>query len=217
MALSVSVPEPLRRGLQTIATLPEQTFQALMSALKTIPLEIRQHRVFPDVTVPGLEEGQTQAILQTVFGMVIGRAQPRVTVADAVEGLVDSVSRLIKDDQIETFRRRATEILSLEALDLITRANNVLLEHSCTYSNARIISDIRAVFGDDVTRQPEAAVIVHMLNIVYYSAGRRENMSVALDEKDIDNFIIVLERARSKNNTLKETIKKINLQYIGVR
>jgi hypothetical protein len=49
MARSASIPEPLRRGFVEIATLPEPAFQDFVTALKAIPIEIRQHRVFPDI------------------------------------------------------------------------------------------------------------------------------------------------------------------------
>jgi hypothetical protein len=55
-----------------------------------------------------------------------------------------------------------------------------------------------------------------MLNVIYYSAGRRETIAVALDEKDIDQLITVLERARVKGKTLRGTIEKTGIKYIGV-
>jgi hypothetical protein len=123
----------------------------------------------------------------------------------------------LTEEMVGTLRHRAKKILDVESLHLIAKAHSVLLEHSCTYSSARIVSDIRTVFGDDISSQPEAAVIVHMLNIVYFNARRREISSIAMDEKDIDQLIAVLERARTKSKSLRETIEKSGVKYVGVK
>jgi hypothetical protein len=216
MARSASIPEPIRRGFREIASLPEPAFQDFLAALRAIPIQIRQHRVFPDVDLPNLPENG-EAIKSATFALVIGRAQPRVSIEQAIDGIAEALSSSGFDDtMLNTFRRRAAAILSIPSLDLIARAHSVLLENACTYSSTRIISDIRAVFGDDVASEPQAALIVHMLNVIYYSAGRRETIAVALDEKDVDQLIATLERARAKGNTLRGTIEKTGVTYIGV-
>ena len=64
---------------------------------------------------------------------------------------------------------------------------------------------------------PAAAVLVHMLNITYYNARRRERFAVALDQKDLDKMIDVLERARAKEKTLRSMIKAQDVSYIEVK
>jgi hypothetical protein len=55
-----------------------------------------------------------------------------------------------------------------------------------------------------------------MLSISHRIAGRRENFVVALDEKDVDDLIEVLERAKNKAATLRTVIDKIAVPYIKV-
>lgn len=207
-----SIPQPLKAGLRGIATLSEAAFGELLTTLRSVPFEIVQYQVFPEIEVPGGD-----LVLGAVYGLILGRGRPRVPIDEAVEAVVESLASEDFDNALlDTLRRRAEAILNIESLDLVARAHDVLLEHSSTYSSARIVSDIRAVFGDDVATAPQAAVIVHMLNMVYHSAGRREAIAVALDERDVDLLIAVLERARAKNNVLKATIEKSGLRYIGV-
>jgi hypothetical protein len=216
MARSASIPEPLRRGFREIATLPEAAFQEFLTALRSLPIEIRQHRVFPDIDLPDLPENG-EAIKSATFALVISRADPRISTSQAIDSIAEALSSSDFDHTLlDVFRTRAEAILSVPSLDLIARAHNVLLEHACTYSSARVFSDVRAVFGDDVASEPQAAVIVHMLNITYHSAGRRETIAVALDEKDIDQLIAVLERARTKNTTLTNMIEKSGVRYLRV-
>jgi uncharacterized protein (DUF1778 family) len=55
-----------------------------------------------------------------------------------------------------------------------------------------------------------------MLSIVYRSAGRRENFVVALDEKDLDQLMDVLARAKTKQQTLKTLMVKNAIPSIEV-
>ena len=216
MARSADLPEPLRKGLRDIASLSESEFDKFLSALQDIPVEIRQHRVFPDFDLPGFPENG-ESIKSAAFSLILGLQQRQFPVSEIIDSVIDALkSYNLENHQMNILRHRIEEILKIESLALIARAHRVLLEHSSTYSSVRIISDIRSIFGDDVTAQPQAAVIVHMLNITYNSAGRRENIALALDEKDIDELISVLERARSKTKTLRSTIEKSGIRYIKV-
>ncbi len=216
MARSATIPEPLRKGLRDIASLSEAAFDEFLAALQTIPIEIRQHRIFPDFELPNFPENG-ESLKAATFGLILGRVQPRVSVSETIEGIIKALkSANFEPSQIETLRYRLEQILQIDSLDLIARAHSVLLEHPRTYSSARIISDVRSVFGDDVTLPPQAAVIVNTLNLICYSAGRRETIAVALDEKDIDQLMAVLERARGKTKTLRGTIEKSGVRYIGV-
>jgi len=215
MAATITLPDGLDRGLRDIATLSDDEFATFLKALESIPAEIRQHSIFPRIRMSARPDGG-EALTQAAFAMVLGRAQRRASIADAVKGISASAIHMLTPPQFEIFEKRVADILSIDNLDIVARSHHVLLEHSATYSSALIVSDIRAVFGDDVTDQPDAAVIVHMLNFIYYSAGRRESIALALDEKDIDLLMDVLERARTKNKTLKETITKSGLKYIKV-
>jgi hypothetical protein len=213
MAVTTSLPEPFTQGLRELAALPDAAFTEFLTALKALPVEIRQHLVFPDIPSPDLiKDGSS--IKDAVFALLLSRAQRRVPISALIDSVVQSVR--LDPPLTERLKERARDILQVESLDLIARAHNVLLEHSRTYSSARIVSDIRTVFGNDVTEQPDAAVVVHMMNMIYYKGGRRETFVVALDEKDIDLLIGVLERAKAKSKTLQQTITNSGVLYIPV-
>jgi hypothetical protein len=211
-SVSISIPEPLEKGMREFAGLSDAKFEELLSTLRAMKPEIAQHQILPEIEVPG-----GRSVLSAVYGMILGRPRQNVSIDDAVEGLVDALREGgIVDAELELFRTRAKEILRIEPLDLIIKAHSVLQEHSSTFSSARVVSDIRGVFEDEVVEAPRAAVIVHMLNISYNNAGRREAIAVALDEKDVEHLISVLERARAKSKVLKSTIEKSGMIHIGV-
>ena len=68
-------------------------------------------------------------------------------------------------------------------------------------------------FGEDAELPPEAAVVIHMLNIDH---GERRNFAVALDTKDVQVLIDALERAKKKTENLKSVIASTGMTYIDV-
>ena len=217
--MAVSLPPSLAGGLREIAALPQSSFDALLAFLRGIPVQIKQYRVFNSPIFTSADLGDKgQSITEAAFSLILSRAARRIAITQFVDDLIEGFtpSRDLDDVQLRNLRIRATDILSVDALDLVARAHNVLLEHSQVYTTARIVTDIRPVFGEDVLVKPLSNVIVHMLSIVYRSAGRRENFVVALDEKDLDQLIDVLERAKTKERTLKELMKNNNIPSIEV-
>ncbi len=218
--MPTGLPESLARGLRDIATLPQSSFEQFIAFLRAIPAEIKQHRVFSgsERKIPGIGEGE-ESIKGAAFSLLLSRASGHTPVDQFVTELIETLSSSPGFEEEETRRLlsgRAAEILSIQSLDLVSRAHDVLTEHACVYSTSRILSDIRPVFGNDVTVQPLGAVLVHMLSMVYVNAGRRENVVIALDEKDVDELLSVLDRAKKKAKTLKETLLKTDVPYIEV-
>lgn len=214
--MPVSLPPSLVKGLVDLAALPVPEFDAFLSFLGSIPLEIKQHRVFniPDFTIPGVADGG-QSIKEVAFSLLISRAAGRVPIADFVKQVCRTLE-LDNGARLSTLHERIAAILNMESLDLVARAHDVLLEHQQTFSSARTVSDIRSVFGNDVADGPAAAVLVHMLSMVYYCDGERNNFVLALDEKDVDQLIDVLERAKAKSAALRKTIESTHVPYIRV-
>jgi hypothetical protein len=212
--MPANLPPALVKGLEEIAALTPSEFDDFLSYLRQIPAEIRQHRVFDtgEFTIERLND-KGQSIKEAAFSLLLSRAARRIRISEFVDEVFDAISSLIDRDIL---RNRVVAILGIESLDLVARAHDVLLEHQQTFSSARTISDIRSIFGDEVSAGPVAAVLVHMLSIVYYSAGERHNFVLALDEKDIDHLADVLQRAKEKAIALKRTIEASQIPYIKV-
>jgi len=92
----------------------------------------------------------------------------------------------------------------------------VLTVHACAYASSRILSDVRPVFGDDVDSAPLGAVLVHMLSIHYLNLDELNTFVVALDEKDVEELLEVLQRAKRKSKTLKDELLKTDVAYIEI-
>jgi hypothetical protein len=223
---SVTIPESVVAGFTKIATLPEESFQEIISALRNIPLSIRQYRVFDaeGFAPQGIPPEEAKIIADAVFPLYRGLSTSKVALDTYVTDLSrslrdakpDGAEWLSSDDDFERFRERLARVLSVDSVKLVAKAHEVLVHHGNTFSTARILSDIRPVFGENVEDSPLAAVIVHMLNVVYYEGDTRKELVVALDTKDIQLLMDALKRAEAKTDSLKKIIASTRMTYIGV-
>ncbi|MCX6381767.1 MAG: hypothetical protein NT023_20210, partial [Armatimonadetes bacterium] len=119
------------------------------------------------------------------------------------------------DWKAEIFATYLKQILSVEQIDIIAKATSVLLDHERVYSNARVLTDIRPVFSSDVAIMPTAVLIVHMLKIGYHENGEHKEFYVALDTEDVRKLQETLERATTKDKSLKDLLGQTNLSYLA--
>jgi hypothetical protein len=217
--LPADLPANVASNLKEIASLPDEIFDQLLAGLRALPTEIKQYRVFSetDFAIRDLPDNG-ESVKSAAFSLLLSRARSRSPIDQFVTELGQTISSVPGFDPalVNRLKARATTILSIRALDLVAKAHDVLLEHANAFSTSRVISDVRPVFGEDVGAQPMGAVLVHMLSIVYRNAGKRENFVVALDEKDIDRLLEVLERAKIKQQTLRDTLNTANVPYVKV-
>jgi len=221
---SLSIPDRVVAGFHKIATLSEDSFKELLSALQSLPLRIHQHAVFDESLIepPGIPSEDVEVIRDALFPLYRGRGGSQVPAQkyadDIAAGLSESgEADWIKDGELlRTFKERLVRLLSVNAPQLIAKAHDVLLEHAKTFSSLRIVSDIRPVFGDNVEETPTAAVLVHMLKLVYYESGERREFVVAMDTKDIQAITEACDRAAKKTKSLESVIASTNMTYIEV-
>jgi hypothetical protein len=223
---SLSIPDRVIAGFRKIATLPEDSFKGLLAALENLPLQIHQQAVFDETLIepPGIPLEDAKIIRDALFPLYRGRGASKIPAEKYASDITESLSAadgeeaswLENEVLLNTFKERLVQLLSVSAPQLIAKAHDVLLSHDQTFSSLRIVSDIRPVFGDDVEESPTAAVLVHMLNLVYFHAGDRHEFVVAMDTKDIQHLIEACERAAKKTKSLEAIIASTNMTYIKV-
>ena len=112
---------------------------------------------------------------------------------------------------LETFQEKFHALLNIKSLSSRTKAANLIVDNQIIFKDAKIISDIRPIFGDNIEDQPIGAVIVHRLKIVYDENDELKNFHIALDEKDVESLIGHLKRTQTKSKSLKRFINSSGL------
>ena len=77
-------------------------------------------------------------------------------------------------------------------------------DHENSFCDAKILTDLRPVFGASAEVQPEGIVVTHTLKLEYHDdRGAHRKFYVALNQDDLETLRNVLERADKKANSLQ--------------
>lgn len=224
MAL-LRIPEPYREGLGKIIKLSETSVNEFILAIKEIQPTL-QHKDFVASLaskIKSINPNDLDEIVRTLIAFCKVRETRDVPVPEFAEDIVQAVGQFkdgafkFTNDEGLTFKKNLTKLLELEegSLGIIAKAQQVLTDHEHTFLDARIITDVRSVFGKQLDR-PAAAAIVHMLKIAYISGHEEKEFFVALDTGNIKKLRKLLDRADLKANGLKSAIKQAGLTCLDI-
>jgi len=81
------------------------------------------------------------------------------------------------------------EIIAAPVLRLSVTANELIFQRPRMLHSARIMTDIRPIFSEDLS-SIEATVVSHLLRLAYMtSLGEQEEIEIAPDEGDIEILV----------------------------
>ena len=114
----------------------------------------------------------------------------------------------------EAFKKKLLRFFELNTLFVSAKALGILQSNENVFRSARIVTDVRPVFGLDAKAPPAAAVLVHMLDLIYQKDGEIKHLYVAMDSLDIDILREALDRAEDKAESLKPLIKNSGVAFL---
>lgn len=83
--------------------------------------------------------------------------------------------------------------------------------------NSLIITDIRPVFADSDTDSISGMSIIHTLKISYSENGKTQTSFLAVNNDDLAMLKDQIERAEMKEQTIRETLKSSDIQFINIK
>jgi hypothetical protein len=84
------------------------------------------------------------------------------------------------------------------------------------YCEAKILSDMRAVFHDDAISKPAGAVVTHTLKVGYHENGTHKEFFVVLESADLEALKEIIERAQAKETILRKLLPEAGLQDLSL-
>jgi hypothetical protein len=113
-------------------------------------------------------------------------------------------------EKFKNFSRRVHRLLSLRSLVITSKAAGVMVGNANTFCRARTISEVRPVFTEGDALKPEAAIIVHQLNIVFHSGPKLDENEffVTLDSEDLIALKNVVDRALRKDKEIVGVLRE---------
>ncbi|HET7501640.1 MAG TPA: hypothetical protein VFK02_11570 [Kofleriaceae bacterium] len=220
----MTIPQVHRSALLQLLALSESDAAAFVRAIKDAPptllLGTIARRLAAVVALP-VEELVT--ILIMLASMYLTR-QPDTQSRDGfAEAVVSSAREMteFKDAAIDWSRAQKllSDLLACDrSLGVTAKAGGVMSEFEKTFASARILTDMRPIFGDSVAEPPAAAVIVHTLRIRYHaSQGGDETAAVhvAVDSEGLRELGDQIKRALAKEQSITKALAGIPLPVLS--
>jgi hypothetical protein len=210
------VPRQFSTGLELLAKLSpaqrEQVLEAIQSEAPQLRTDRWSHHLAERLAGVGLAEASEMT--NTLLGICAASLSGGRPLDEFVRQIVGSLEEAHQPPDAEAFRDFLVAVLSMPTLVVTAKAIDVLTSHQRIYLSGRIFTDIRPVFGVDLSTGPLAAVIVHTLRVSVRDGQQYTDVYVAMDSADIQNLRGVLDRASEKELRLIEDIRKQGLNYL---
>jgi hypothetical protein len=226
VATPMKIPDRYKPGIVVLASLDDAKFSEIFGALQSAPQAPRDHKELSAWIMPEIKTIQVKELtrlLDTLASLYRLRARYSVTpeklAEDVYAASVDDAQFKEKNTQAEVFKDRLAKFLSLDSLNLVfSKAKELQLEAEHILCEARILTDLRPVFGSNVADSPTAMIIVHTLKLGYHDSNtaQHKEMFIALDNDDIAKLKETLIRAEGKTGTLKSKLDAAGIRSVDL-
>lgn len=219
MPKRLQVPERQTRALARILRFSKKERKQLIDTLKaTKPTLLGRKFISVWAQRANVSEDEAQEVLQLMASLYISLDVAGKSIETFVEEVCDAI-KASKNPTLQVKNVKWTELKSFFAkiltldntLGVTAKATDIRMEYGNVFCTARILTDLRPVFGRDVEKGPAAAVVIHEAKITFHEDGstdRAKDFFVALDLEDIQQLKKLLDRAILKEERIKAMAEK---------
>jgi len=192
----LKIPQEQLPALEKIRTIPEKSLLGFAAALKSSPDTVP--------SIPELSAEDAERIKTAVTELYSVRSYFDIEVPQFVSAVAEALQEILHVDHTDDFKARLTKLLTIDSMNLTVKALSLKNEYEHIFCTARILTDARPVYGEDLTSPPPAVMIIHTLRISYHDeSSRLREIYLAMDSDDIKALKEILDRAEAKSKSLQ--------------
>jgi len=218
----LNIPRKYHEGIKLLVGLDNSAESEILASLKGAPPTLSRSSLVSNVmgALKNIPLAVVEPIVQALLSLYTVSAALEYTSVDA---FADDICRAVEGgrlvpnfdpDSQRRFKERLSRFLGLKNLGLVAKGLDLLSEHERLLCSARLITDIRPIFGTDPTRSPEAAIIFHVVMVRYHEGGELKQLTMALDDKDIKSLKATIDRAEHKASSLRSLLAEKAIQCL---
>ncbi len=208
---SLRVPKKHYGGMEKFLLLPESDFQHVFNALHDAPIVLDVRKLISEafLGVENVADADALSITEAILSLTLAKATADTASSEYANDLMQAIREselayLLEQVGSESAKARLEALFGIASLSIGSKANSIMYEYENVYYRSRVLTDVRPVFGaDSDSVDINAALIIHNLRVHYHIGGEHKDFFVALDTKDLQQLIDVLERAKVKAAKLK--------------
>ncbi|MBI4265744.1 MAG: hypothetical protein HY657_15320 [Acidobacteria bacterium] len=217
---NLNIPDEARPALAQLARLDAGSVTELVRLLEKASLSISLDDLVSEASqqIKTIESGDVRTIVESLRQLAVVKAVAEIPterfIADVAEAMGVGDDVVLSETEQQTLRGTLKALLAIRSIDTPAKARSLRIENENTFCQARVITDVRPVFGSDVLSPPSTAVIVNTLRLTYHHGPALRSFFVALDRDDLDTLSEILERAKAKTETLHRFLTRAQLEPI---
>jgi hypothetical protein len=224
--MALRVPEQQIPHIKALLELPDEKVEAFLAALVKAGPKFNVNDLAAEISdSAGIPQPLAFGIIHVLAALYLTRdwRQPTEKFVDREVFFALKAAKTFSPEQSDVQWKRLRQFLvtalSLERpVGTAAKAGRVLTQHERIFSGARIMTDLRPIFHLNVSEKPDAAVIIHMLKITQRdNSGHHEDLYFALDSNDIVVMKDILDRATTKEKTLRDIMKDSGVTVLDPR
>ncbi len=203
------VPKQHVNGLLVVARFSDDDVSRTLSALDDPKLHDIEQTAAALVKQTAFSSEEISQAINTAMSLANARADSGSSLRDFADELIHSIKEdPRKELHLEPHREtqlanNLSRLLADNGLVVASKSIYLRRDYEHTFCRARILTDIRPVFGEDPTPPPSAAIIIHALQLVYHEGSSTKEIHIALDGGDLSSLKLQIERAQDKAKSLK--------------
>jgi hypothetical protein len=160
-----------------------------------------------------LADDQGQAIVLALLSLYAQLKFHGWTSDDLAAGVARSGDLPSSDQDPDQLAQRLQALLDLESVETTGRALDIQTEHEHLFHSARILTDIRPVFGDDPKEPPSGALVIESLKIEYFDEGTPCSLYLSLSTAELRNLRDTVDRALEKADTVHDLLEQVGMSH----
>lgn len=219
---ALNIPERYQAGVQKIATLPTDTLEALAAALNDVSAAVssKDRTAAIRTKVEGISQDDLALIIRTLDSLYQVRAHletpPEKFVSDIIEAVRGTkATALASSEDLKEFQSRLTRLLSAAPLAISAKAQVLEREYPQLYHSAKIVTDIRPIFGQSTKDPPDGVILDHTLKVVYHEClGDHRELYLAVNSSDLAELKKIIQRAEEKESTLRTLLSSKGIKVL---
>lgn len=205
----LDIPESDRAGLAIFRKMSDDVLNALLAEINRSP--------GPVPVVENLSPGDAEQVMDAIKSMYRVRAYTEISLDKFISDICEVLRKdgELKENEEPQFRERLMRALDVQALNIAAKAFTLHTEYEHLFCEARILTDARPVYGENVSESPKAMIITHTLKIYYHeTAGRPNEIYIGLGSNDIKTLRTILDRAEEKARSLQNAFETSKIPFI---
>lgn len=157
-----------------------------------------------------LEDVKKAELVSSIIGAHVMRYSSGRETEELIADLTDAAQENPEFESFsrENFQANLEYILNIWPLQTSIKAWVLVDEYEHIFLDAKIFSEIRPIFNNELESPLRASLVMHTVKITHRKDGRREPIYITADAEDLRILKENIERALKKDAALKAIIQK---------